>query len=176
MRRKLGRCAEAPLSSGLSLPGCTENCSLCTGCDALSVHYLLACVATSLTLGSAWQSPLGMLSIMGPWLLAHWEEYHTGVNWCLSPCKPFEKHPHLQSRISAISHVIQLEGGKLSTTWLQQTLHSTAHSNRSSMNEDLHIITNYCTPNIVHQILYRTWKAACDISRRSFHAKFMLSV
>ncbi|KAK9831091.1 hypothetical protein WJX74_003232 [Apatococcus lobatus] len=49
------------------------------GCDALSVHYLLACVATSLSLGSGWQSVMGMLSIMGPWLLAHWEEYHTGT-------------------------------------------------------------------------------------------------
>ena len=51
----------------------------CAGCDAFSVHLILASVACSLNLGPTWRSVWGSMLIMTPWALAHWEEYHNGT-------------------------------------------------------------------------------------------------
>jgi len=49
------------------------------GCDALSVHLLLANLCCSLGLPCGVLSTVGVLGVKLPWLLAQWEEYHTGV-------------------------------------------------------------------------------------------------
>ena len=49
------------------------------GCDAFSVHLILAAVACSLNLGPSWKAVVGSMLIMTPWALAHWEEYHCGT-------------------------------------------------------------------------------------------------
>lgn len=49
------------------------------GCDALSVHLAVTCIGTSIGVGFTKWTVLGVMSIMGPWLLAHWEEYHSGI-------------------------------------------------------------------------------------------------
>ena len=51
----------------------------CAGCDALSVHLAVTCIGTSIGVGFTKWTVLGVMSIMGPWLLAHWEEYHSGI-------------------------------------------------------------------------------------------------
>ena len=51
----------------------------CAGCDAFSVHLILAAVACSLNLGPSWKAVAGSMIIMTPWALAHWEEYHCGT-------------------------------------------------------------------------------------------------
>ncbi|KAL4432539.1 hypothetical protein ABPG77_000476 [Micractinium sp. CCAP 211/92] len=48
------------------------------GCDALAVHLILMNVACSLSFGSGWRLTASCLCVMVPWVLAHWEEYHTG--------------------------------------------------------------------------------------------------
>lgn len=49
------------------------------GCDALAVHILLVGVAATLDSGLYPRSVWGQLAVGGPWLMAHWEEYHSGV-------------------------------------------------------------------------------------------------
>ncbi len=49
------------------------------GCDALSVNMLLANIACSLSIGCSWAHALGNLGVMFTWVLAQWEEYHTGL-------------------------------------------------------------------------------------------------
>lgn len=49
-----------------------------SGCDALAVHLILMNVACSLSFGSGWRLTASCLCVMVPWVLAHWEEYHTG--------------------------------------------------------------------------------------------------
>ena len=49
------------------------------GCDALAVHALLIGVAATLDAGLLPRAVWGQLAVGGPWLMAHWEEYHSGV-------------------------------------------------------------------------------------------------
>ncbi|KAI3425927.1 hypothetical protein D9Q98_007899 [Chlorella vulgaris] len=49
------------------------------GCDALAVHLILMNVACSLNLPIGWRMMTGCYCVMVPWILAHWEEYHTGT-------------------------------------------------------------------------------------------------
>ena len=49
------------------------------GCDALAVHLLLVGVAATIDAGLTPRSVWGQLAVGGPWLMAHWEEYHSGV-------------------------------------------------------------------------------------------------
>ncbi|PSC75152.1 CDP-Ethanolamine:DAG ethanolamine phosphotransferase [Micractinium conductrix] len=49
------------------------------GCDALAVHLVLTNVACSLNLAMGWRPIAAAFIIMVPWVLAHWEEYHTGI-------------------------------------------------------------------------------------------------
>jgi hypothetical protein len=42
------------------------------------VHLILTNVACSLNLPMGWFMVAGCYCIMVPWILAHWEEYHTG--------------------------------------------------------------------------------------------------
>lgn len=58
-------------SKASALPG--------AGCDALSVHLAVTSIGTSIAVGFTKWTVLGVMSIMGPWLLAHWEEYHSGI-------------------------------------------------------------------------------------------------
>lgn len=58
------------------------------GCDALAVHLILMNVACSLNLPIGWRMMTGCYCVMVPWILAHWEEYHTGVCLCLCVCVP----------------------------------------------------------------------------------------
>jgi hypothetical protein len=55
---------------------CTPRCA---GCDALAVHLVLMNVACSLNLPMGWRVLTGCYCVMVPWILAHWEEYHTGA-------------------------------------------------------------------------------------------------
>ena len=52
---------------------------LCAGCDALTVHLAVTTIGTSIAVGYTPWCILGVMTIMGPWLLAHWEEYHSGI-------------------------------------------------------------------------------------------------
>lgn len=49
------------------------------GCDALALHMILANIAASLGVGCGGKMAAGCLGIMVPWMLAQWEEYHTGI-------------------------------------------------------------------------------------------------
>ena len=49
------------------------------GCDALAVHVLLVGVAATLDACLLPRSVWGQIAVGGPWLMAHWEEYHSGV-------------------------------------------------------------------------------------------------
>ncbi|CAK0780569.1 hypothetical protein CVIRNUC_005097 [Coccomyxa viridis] len=49
------------------------------GCDALTVHLAVTTIGTSIAVGYTPWCILGVMTIMGPWLLAHWEEYHSGI-------------------------------------------------------------------------------------------------
>lgn len=49
------------------------------GCDALSLHLLLDTVRTSLELPGGWAAVGMEMLVVVPWMLAHWEEYHTGM-------------------------------------------------------------------------------------------------
>ena len=49
------------------------------GCDALTVHLAVTTIGTSIGVGYTPWTILGVMTIMGPWLLAHWEEYHSGI-------------------------------------------------------------------------------------------------
>lgn len=49
------------------------------GCDALSVGLIIVNVATSANLQLSPQMVLMMAGPLGVWILAQWEEYHTGV-------------------------------------------------------------------------------------------------
>ncbi len=49
------------------------------GCDALTVHLAVTTIGTSISVGYTPWTILGVMTIMGPWLLAHWEEYHSGI-------------------------------------------------------------------------------------------------
>ena len=40
---------------------------------------MVTTLAASISGGFSWQTVAGHMAIMGPWLAAHWEEYHTGV-------------------------------------------------------------------------------------------------
>lgn len=51
----------------------------CAGCDALTVHLAVTTIGTSIAVGYTPWCILGVMTIMGPWLLAHWEEYHSGI-------------------------------------------------------------------------------------------------
>ncbi|KDD76107.1 hypothetical protein H632_c352p0 [Helicosporidium sp. ATCC 50920] len=48
------------------------------GCDALAVVVITATLTTSFNLGHGLRPAGGCLIIMVPWIMAHWEEYHTG--------------------------------------------------------------------------------------------------
>lgn len=48
------------------------------GCDALSVHLLLANICCSLGMTCGWISSFGILCVKLAWIMAQWEEYHTG--------------------------------------------------------------------------------------------------
>nr|QZD35611.1 CDP-ethanolamine:1, 2-diacylglycerol ethanolaminephosphotransferase [Lobosphaera incisa]QZD35612.1 CDP-ethanolamine:1, 2-diacylglycerol ethanolaminephosphotransferase [Lobosphaera incisa] len=48
------------------------------GCDALSVQLIVTAIAASLDLGVSKIAVGGAMAILVPWILAHWEEYHTG--------------------------------------------------------------------------------------------------
>lgn len=48
------------------------------GCDALAVHLVLMNVACSLNVPMGWRMISGTYCVMVPWIMAHWEEYHTG--------------------------------------------------------------------------------------------------
>jgi ethanolaminephosphotransferase len=43
------------------------------------VHLIMAAIACSVNIGSGWRAVAGNMAVMVPFLLAHWEEYHTGV-------------------------------------------------------------------------------------------------
>ncbi len=43
------------------------------------MHLVVTTLAASISGGFSWQTVAGHMAIMGPWLAAHWEEYHTGV-------------------------------------------------------------------------------------------------
>lgn len=49
------------------------------GCDALAVHLVLLNICCSIDAGMSWLTLVLVTSIKVPWLLAQWEEYHTGV-------------------------------------------------------------------------------------------------
>jgi phosphatidylglycerophosphate synthase len=49
------------------------------GCDALSVHLLLACMSGSFGMTCNTTTAIGILGVKLPWVLAQWEEYHTGI-------------------------------------------------------------------------------------------------
>lgn len=49
------------------------------GCDALSVHLIVTNLAASMGMGVGWRATLFSMGVMGPWALAHWEEYHSGT-------------------------------------------------------------------------------------------------
>ena len=49
------------------------------GCDALAVNILLVGVAATIDAGLRPRAVWGQLAVGGPWLMAHWEEYHSGV-------------------------------------------------------------------------------------------------
>lgn len=49
------------------------------GCDALTVHLAVTTIGTSIAVGYTPWCILGVMTIMGPWALAHWEEYHSGI-------------------------------------------------------------------------------------------------
>ncbi|GAX76340.1 hypothetical protein CEUSTIGMA_g3786.t1 [Chlamydomonas eustigma] len=49
------------------------------GCDALVLHMMLGNIAASLGVSCGWRMAAGCLGILAPWMLAQWEEYHTGV-------------------------------------------------------------------------------------------------
>lgn len=49
------------------------------GCDALAVHLVLMNVACSLNVPMGWRMISGTYCVMVPWIMAHWEEYHTGT-------------------------------------------------------------------------------------------------
>lgn len=40
---------------------------------------MVTTLAASISGGFSWQTVAGHMAIMGPWLAAHWEEYHSGV-------------------------------------------------------------------------------------------------
>uniref|UniRef100_A0A7R9YWU4 CDP-Ethanolamine:DAG ethanolamine phosphotransferase n=1 Tax=Chlamydomonas euryale TaxID=1486919 RepID=A0A7R9YWU4_9CHLO len=48
------------------------------GCDALSVRLLLDSCHATLDYPCSWTSAVIVNLVMLPWILAHWEEYHTG--------------------------------------------------------------------------------------------------
>lgn len=49
------------------------------GCDAISLHVMLALVQGAVSEPSAMFSSIACMSVDLPWLISHWEEYHTGV-------------------------------------------------------------------------------------------------
>ncbi|GAX81325.1 hypothetical protein CEUSTIGMA_g8756.t1 [Chlamydomonas eustigma] len=49
------------------------------GCDALSVRLLLDNTHCSMNYPCSWTAASIIMLIMLPWILAHWEEYHTGL-------------------------------------------------------------------------------------------------
>ena len=71
----LSWCSCRPLSTHSPNPAPPPH----AGCDAFSVHLILAAVACSLNLGRSWKAVGGSMIIMTPWALAHWEEYHCGT-------------------------------------------------------------------------------------------------
>ncbi|KAK2078116.1 hypothetical protein QBZ16_003984 [Prototheca wickerhamii] len=49
------------------------------GCDTLVIQFVLATLVTSLDVPPSWMLTLGTLVICTPFIMAHWEEYHTGT-------------------------------------------------------------------------------------------------
>uniref|UniRef100_A0A7R9VBS8 CDP-alcohol phosphatidyltransferase n=1 Tax=Chlamydomonas euryale TaxID=1486919 RepID=A0A7R9VBS8_9CHLO len=49
------------------------------GCDALVLHMMLGNIAASLGISVSLKMAFGCMGILFPWILAQWEEYHTGV-------------------------------------------------------------------------------------------------
>uniref|UniRef100_A0A061QV84 Ethanolaminephosphotransferase n=2 Tax=Tetraselmis sp. GSL018 TaxID=582737 RepID=A0A061QV84_9CHLO len=49
------------------------------GVDALAVHLVLLNLLCTFGAGTTWMTPTLLVSIKVPWLLAQWEEYHTGL-------------------------------------------------------------------------------------------------
>ena len=43
------------------------------------MHLAVTTIGTSIGVGYTPWTILGVMTIMGPWLLAHWEEYHSGI-------------------------------------------------------------------------------------------------
>ena len=48
------------------------------GCDALAVHLLIVGIGASIDTGLTSKAVVGQLAVMAPWIVAHWEEYHSG--------------------------------------------------------------------------------------------------
>lgn len=48
------------------------------GCDALALHLILTNGICSFNLPATALPVMGCICVMLPWVLAHWEEYHTG--------------------------------------------------------------------------------------------------
>ena len=48
------------------------------GCDALAVHLLIVGIGASIDTGLTGRAVVGQLAVMAPWIVAHWEEYHSG--------------------------------------------------------------------------------------------------
>lgn len=56
-----------------------QFCLYTAGCDALAVHLVLMGVACTLQIPQGTFLIASTFCVFGPWLLAHWEEYHTGA-------------------------------------------------------------------------------------------------
>jgi len=69
----------APAAADPSLLTRRAPAARAAGCDALAVHLVVTTLGASISGGFSWQTVAGHMAIMGPWLAAHWEEYHTGV-------------------------------------------------------------------------------------------------
>ena len=54
------------------------------GCDAIATYLIVAMLLGSLNVPPDWHVLAVAYTIYVPWLLAHWEEYHTGESgvWC----------------------------------------------------------------------------------------------
>nr|BAU37047.1 ethanolaminephosphotransferase [Chlamydomonas sphaeroides] len=49
------------------------------GCDAIALHVMLSLTQTALNEPSAVFTSIAAMSVYLPWIVSHWEEYHTGI-------------------------------------------------------------------------------------------------
>jgi ethanolaminephosphotransferase len=68
-------CSDASRGHALTRAGGCQHGG--AGCDALAVPLLLLPMATLLHLGGGWHTKLLLCTVLVPFLLAQWEEYHT---------------------------------------------------------------------------------------------------